>query len=329
VRSATGASVAGVARIEQTIGEINAIAGSIAAAVEEQGSATAEIARNVAETASAANELTNHATEVSTEADQTSKHAAAVREDAVALDTAVDELRHTVIRVVRTSTTEVDRRQVQRRPCHIDATINGQGQSGTASIHDISETGCFAATKLRFQPGHVVDIGPSGTTTRMSGSVIALAEAGLHIAFTGKRFSAADADHISLTTIVELVTLTKGDHIAFVKRVADAVVAQDKLPPAQLATHDLCRLGRGYDSVSDSETLALTSFKTIAELHLAVHERGRKALAAVIANDMKAEQHYISEMWQQSEQVLRRLDEFGRAFPSTIGSDRPTVVKVA
>ena len=42
----------------------NAIAGSIAAAVEEQGAATAEIARNVAETASAANEMTSHATEV-------------------------------------------------------------------------------------------------------------------------------------------------------------------------------------------------------------------------------------------------------------------------
>ena len=51
VRDATGASVAAVARIEQTIGEINAIAGSIAAAVEQQGAATAEIARNVAETA--------------------------------------------------------------------------------------------------------------------------------------------------------------------------------------------------------------------------------------------------------------------------------------
>ena len=39
-----------VARIEKTIGEIDGIAGSIAAAVEEQGAATAEIARNVAET---------------------------------------------------------------------------------------------------------------------------------------------------------------------------------------------------------------------------------------------------------------------------------------
>jgi methyl-accepting chemotaxis protein len=58
VRNATGASVAAVARIEQTIGSINAISGSIAAAVEQQGAATAEIARNVAETAAAAQMMT-------------------------------------------------------------------------------------------------------------------------------------------------------------------------------------------------------------------------------------------------------------------------------
>ena len=54
VRSATGAAVAAVAGIEQTITEISAIAGSIAAAVEQQGAATAEIARNVSDTAQAA-----------------------------------------------------------------------------------------------------------------------------------------------------------------------------------------------------------------------------------------------------------------------------------
>ena len=98
VRSATGVSVAAVVRIEQTIGEIDAIAGSIAAAVEQQGAATAEIARNVAETASAANEMTSHATEVSAEAEQTGRHAADVCNDAAGLNAAVGELRHSVIR---------------------------------------------------------------------------------------------------------------------------------------------------------------------------------------------------------------------------------------
>ena len=107
VRSATGDSVAAVVRIENTIGEISTISGSIAAAVEEQGAATAEIARNVAETATAASEMTNRTTEVLAEAERTGTHAAAVRENAAGLNTAVGDLRHVVIRVVRTSTTEM------------------------------------------------------------------------------------------------------------------------------------------------------------------------------------------------------------------------------
>ena len=109
VRNATGVSVAAVTRIEKTIGEIDAIAGSIAAAVEEQGAATAGIARNVTETASAADEMTGHAKDVSVEAEQTGKHAADVCNDAAGLNTAVGELRQSVIRVVRSSTSEMDR----------------------------------------------------------------------------------------------------------------------------------------------------------------------------------------------------------------------------
>jgi methyl-accepting chemotaxis protein len=104
VRSATGASVAAVARIEQTITEINAISGSIAAAVEQQGAATAEIARNVTETSNAANEMTSRLNDVSSEAIGTSRHAAEGRDGTVALNQDLEELRHSVIRVVRAST---------------------------------------------------------------------------------------------------------------------------------------------------------------------------------------------------------------------------------
>ena len=60
----------------RAIDEVNAIAGSIAAAVEQQGMATAEIARNVTETASAANEMSCRSAEVLSEAEQTTLAAA-------------------------------------------------------------------------------------------------------------------------------------------------------------------------------------------------------------------------------------------------------------
>jgi methyl-accepting chemotaxis protein len=110
VRSATGASVTAVTRIERTIIEINDIAGSIASAVEQQGAATAEIARNVTETASAANEMTLRTREVVTEARETGGHAGEVRENATGLNDAIEELHQSMIQVLRASTTEVDRR---------------------------------------------------------------------------------------------------------------------------------------------------------------------------------------------------------------------------
>lgn len=108
VRAATTDSVTAVARMEKTIGDIDAIASAIAAAVEEQGSATAEIARNVAETATAANEMTGRANEVLAEAAQTGRHAVAVKESSAVLGAAVEALRHGVVDAVRSATEQAD-----------------------------------------------------------------------------------------------------------------------------------------------------------------------------------------------------------------------------
>jgi methyl-accepting chemotaxis protein len=319
VRAATGESVTAVRHIEQTIGEINAIAGSIAAAVEEQGAATAEIARNVTETATAANTMTERAREVSSEAGTTGQQAAVVRENTAALDAAMHDLQKTVIHVVRTATVDVDRRQCRRRPCLIEATIGGQGQSEAASVHDISEQGCFAVTTLQCHPGNVVEVVLPRFGMRLTGKVIEQAEYGIRVAFTGDGLQAAQADSFSLSTIGDLVRLTKNDHMAFVKRVTDAVAGRENLSPDKLATHHQCRLGRWYHGVSDTATVALPAFKAIDEPHHAVHESGRKALAAAAADDMATAQRHVAEMRQHSEQVLRCLDEFGRAYPATIG----------
>lgn len=183
VRSATGASVAAVARIEQTIGEINAIAGSISAAVDEQGAATAEIARNVAETASAANEMTDRTAEVSSEAAQTGEHATDVRENTAALNTAVGELRRSVIRVVRVSTTEVDRRHEHRHSANITCRLVIAGLSSTALIADLSERGAYVRSAA------AVPVGSRGTLTietvgfPLPFNVRAVEDDGLHLAF--------------------------------------------------------------------------------------------------------------------------------------------------
>jgi methyl-accepting chemotaxis protein len=144
VRTATGASVTAVGRIEHTISEINTIANSIAAAVEEQGAATAEIARSVTETATAANEMNSRNSEVSAAAEQTGRYAGEVLDNTKALNAAVSDLRHAIIRTVRTSTADVDRRMFKRRQvdlaCRVEVPGHGAHQ---ARVVDISEHGAM------------------------------------------------------------------------------------------------------------------------------------------------------------------------------------------
>ena len=142
VRSATEASVAAVTRIDQTIGEISAIASAIAAAVKQQDAATAEIARNVAATADAANTMTGRISEVSAEAAGTGQHASELRDDTVTLNLAVEDLRNSVIEVVRTSTSDVERRQAARVPVDLAATLALAGQAERpVRVGDISAGG--------------------------------------------------------------------------------------------------------------------------------------------------------------------------------------------
>ena len=146
VRSATGVSVAAVARIEQTIGEMRRHRRlDRRGGRGTRGAATAEIARNVAETARPPHKMTNRTEEVSTEAEQTGRHAADVREIAAALNTAVGDLRNSVIRVVRTSTTEVDRRRVVRHRVDLPCRLSVPGQA-------VSRRACHRHFGRRCQP---------------------------------------------------------------------------------------------------------------------------------------------------------------------------------
>ena len=158
VRIATDASVGAVGRIEQTIGEINAIAGSIAAAVQEQGVATAGIARTVAETAAAAREMTQRIREVSVEAEQTGRRGVQVRDDIGSLNAMVGELRRSVSRVVYTSTADANRRAAERSAVAMTCRVTVPGQSTRAArVSDISEAGAC------IRGGPALPVGSSGT----------------------------------------------------------------------------------------------------------------------------------------------------------------------
>jgi methyl-accepting chemotaxis protein len=320
VRAAAGSSVAAVLRIEQTIGEIQDIAASIAAAVEQQGAATAEIARNVTLTSDIATALSGRMGEVSAEARATAAQAMDVHRNASGLTGAMSDLRQTLMRVVRTSTADVDRRRGRRRTCLAEATIRGEGGTAIGMVRDISETGCAVETMLVFRPGARVDVALDRFGLQVQGTVAACADGHVHVMFDGGGVTAADADRVSLETVADLVGQTRSDHVAFVQKVLDAVAGRTTLPPAALAPHRECRLGRWYRSVSDPATLALPSYCALDAPHRAVHETGHAALTAVATGDATAARRHAQAMQLQSKQVMSRLDAFGREYPATFAT---------
>jgi methyl-accepting chemotaxis protein len=178
VRRATGASVAAVGQIDKAIQEVDIIAGSIAAAVEEQSAATAEIARNVAETSSAATRMTNRIAEVSSEAATTGEDATKVLDSTIALNETIRTLQRASVRMVRTSSKDVDRRQHRRRPSHVEATIAYGGLTEPALLHNISEHGCYVSTTAACETGQPVEISLKRFGRRLQGHVLARSDGG-------------------------------------------------------------------------------------------------------------------------------------------------------
>jgi methyl-accepting chemotaxis protein len=111
VRAATEAAAVAMMRSERMIDEVKAIAGSIAQAVERQSDATKEIVRTLSVMSRAAGEVIQRVIEVSGEAGQTDVRAGEIRRETAALGETVTALRQTVVRVVRTYTTDIERSQ--------------------------------------------------------------------------------------------------------------------------------------------------------------------------------------------------------------------------
>jgi methyl-accepting chemotaxis protein len=108
VRAATQTAVAAVGRIDTKIGEIDAIAGTIAAAVHQESEASAEIARLIAEAEQMANSVAARIEGVTAEAARTGRSAAAVHDGAEALAARAAGLRRTVAETLARSRALLD-----------------------------------------------------------------------------------------------------------------------------------------------------------------------------------------------------------------------------
>jgi methyl-accepting chemotaxis protein len=102
MQAATQDSVAAIKEISATIGHISEIAGAIAAAVEEQGAATAEISRNVQEAAKGTAQVASNIVDVNRGASDTGSAASQVLSSAQALARESGHLKGEVAKFMQT-----------------------------------------------------------------------------------------------------------------------------------------------------------------------------------------------------------------------------------
>ncbi len=176
-----------IASVTETIREMGSIATTIAAAVEQQSAATQEIARNVEESAATSRNVTERMGQVSGEADSARGFAEQVRETATEVNGQIGQLAASVAKIVRTSTTDADRRENERFDSDIAATVSGHWGQCSATIADISAGGVrLTGDGLKAHDGDTVTVSPLGSGERFSGKVVGTSPSGTHVAFDVK-----------------------------------------------------------------------------------------------------------------------------------------------
>ncbi|SEM82801.1 methyl-accepting chemotaxis protein [Bradyrhizobium sp. OK095] len=104
IQASTQAAVDAVETMGGHIVEIDGVATSVAAAMEEQDAATREISRSISESASAAKEVSAKISNVSRDAASVNERAAEVRQAITGMAANLEQLRSVVVRTVRDST---------------------------------------------------------------------------------------------------------------------------------------------------------------------------------------------------------------------------------
>jgi aerotaxis receptor len=131
-----------VGEISARITELAQVSVAVAAAVEQQASATQEITRNVTQTGLAAQEVSQRIAEVSAEAARSGSQAQSVEQGTEAVAAVLAALSGNIVRAIRTATVDAERRATPRhvidRPCGV---AMGRGVRVTARLRDISRTG--------------------------------------------------------------------------------------------------------------------------------------------------------------------------------------------
>ncbi len=182
IQSLTHEVVEAVTGINSSIRRVDEVSSSIAAAMEEQSATTAEISRNVVETSSAAQEVSSLIASVSSDAAETGGQASEVRYASNEVAHSIHELRQVLVRVVRTSTKEADRRISPRLSVRVPCSVTLAGVSHDGEVEDISVGGAAVLGHPETQAGLQGRLSMAGQNIAVE--VRSWEEGTLHLVFT-------------------------------------------------------------------------------------------------------------------------------------------------
>lgn len=184
VQSATAATVDAVEGIGSQIAEVDEVASSVAAAMEQQHASTAEISRSVATSAAAAQQVSAEICNVSRDANFVDGRANEVRGAISKVSSNLSSLRAILVKVVRTSTEEADRRRWPRVESSLPIQLNCHGRMHpNATLADISEGGAWIRGVPELQIGETGFVSIQGCGMNLPFTVRSQDPEAIHVEF--------------------------------------------------------------------------------------------------------------------------------------------------
>ncbi|MEI7607992.1 MAG: nitrate- and nitrite sensing domain-containing protein, partial [Rhodospirillaceae bacterium] len=144
IQSGTSAAVGAVQKIAGAIGAIDRTSHEIADAMEAQSAAAREIAGNVNTAFTAAMMVSFRMNDISEETSRTGERATEVRQAAGEIAAGIEDLKRILVRVVRTATSDVDRRQHPRYEVDLPCTVTpAGGEAAAGRVVNLSRCGAL------------------------------------------------------------------------------------------------------------------------------------------------------------------------------------------
>jgi methyl-accepting chemotaxis protein len=154
IQAVTQAAVTAMTDVGDRVREIDGATTAIAAAIEQQGAATSEIAKNISQTTSAALEVSAKILGVSNGAGNVNGRAKDIRDGIGEVSDNIGGLREILVRVVRTSTADANRRMSVRHTISARGEIfDRAGRQHEGELLDISEAGARIRCNPEMQHG--------------------------------------------------------------------------------------------------------------------------------------------------------------------------------